>query len=276
MRTKGESMPSSTRSCGYGKTWQDIHIEERGSEEQKKTDYHFHDYYEITVILSGDVSVLVSDRLSSGVFARAVLTPPNTTHYLNQNTTAPFRRINVGFSREFIAPNGEAEKNVLSIFGEKGAEIRISNARAEELAEILQKTNNESSPFRKRLLLFYLISLLSDLEKSCDERIPIPQFVSRAVDYINSHYAEKFTAEDLAWRLNVGRTTLLTSFKKYIGSTLNSYLIKCRIHHAVMLLKSGKSEPEVADLVGFGDSANMIRTFKRELGSTPMKYIKLI
>jgi AraC-like DNA-binding protein len=41
-----------------------------------------------------------------------------------------------------------------------------------------------------------------------------------------------------------------------------------------MLLKSGKSEPEVAETVGFGDSANMIRTFKRELGTTPMKYIK--
>ncbi len=269
-------MPLSTRSCGYGTTWQDVHIEERISEEQNKTDYHFHNYYEITVILSGDVSVLVSDKLSSGTFLRAVLTPPNAPHYLKQNTATPYRRINVGFSREFIAPKNESEENVLSLFGKKGAEIRISNARAEELAEILQKANNESNPFRKRLLIFYLISLLSDLEKSHDGRTSLPQFISRAVDYINAHYAEKFTAEYLAWHLNVGRTTLLTSFKKYIGSTLNSYLIKCRIHHAVMLLKSGKSESEVAESVGFGDSANMIRTFKRELGSTPMKYIKFI
>ena len=109
-------MPLSTRSCGYGKTWQDVHIEERVSEIQNKPDYHFHDYYEITIILSGDIAVLVSDRLSSGVFARAVLTPPNTPHYLNQNTPYPYRRINVGFSREFIAPKNENEENVLSIF----------------------------------------------------------------------------------------------------------------------------------------------------------------
>ena len=269
-------MPLSTRSCGYGQTWRDIHIEERVSERQGKTDCHFHDYYEITVILSGDVSVLVSDRLSSGEFTRAVLTPPNAPHYLNPNTALPYRRINVGFSEEFIAPKTKEEENALSVFGEKGAEIRISNARAEELLEILQKVNNEANHFRKRLLLLYMISLLSDLEKSHDERTSIPQFISKAVDYINLHYAEKFTAEDLAWKLNIGRTTLLTSFKKYIGSTLNSYLIKCRIHHAVILLKNGKSEPEVAEAVGFGDSANMIRTFKRELGSTPMKYIKLI
>ena len=268
-------MPLSTKKCGYGETWCDVHIEERVSERQNKTDYHFHDYYEITVILSGDVAVLVSDRLSSGVFARAVLCPPNTPHYLNQNTEAPYRRINLGFSREFIEPRNEDEKTALSIFGEKGAEILLSPARAEDLVEILHKADNEDNLFRKRLLIFYFISLLSDFKEAPEGSVKLPQFVSKAVDYINTHYAEKFTAEELAWQLKVGRTTLLTSFKKHIGTTLNSYLIKCRIHHATILLKSGKSEPEVAEAVGFGDSANMIRTFKRELGTTPMKYIKI-
>ena len=268
-------MPLSTKKCGYGENWYDVHIEENVSEKQREPDYHFHDYYEITVILCGDVSVLVSDALSSGAFARVVLTPPSTPHYLNQNTSAPYRRINLGFSSEFIAPKSEEEEKLLSIFGNKGAEIKLSPSRAEELAEILRKAYNETNRFRKRLLIFYLISMLFDFKKSPDESVKLPDFVSRAVDYINVHYAEKFTAESLAWHLNIGRTTLLTSFKKYTGSTLNTYLIKCRIHHAVMLLKSGKSEPEVAELVGFGDSANMIRTFKRELGTTPMKYIKI-
>ena len=181
-------MPLSTKKCGYGETWHEVHIQERVSENQRKPDYHFHDYYEITVILSGDVSVLVSDKLSSGTFPRAVLTPPNTPHYLNQNTVAPYRRINVGFSREFIAPKNETEETVLSIFGNKGAEIRISNARAEELAEILHRADNEQNLFRKRLLIYYLISLISDLRES-PERVVLPQFVSGAVDYINAHYS---------------------------------------------------------------------------------------
>ena len=164
----------------------------------------------------------------------------------------------------------------MSVFGERGAEIHLSASRAEEIAELLHKVNNEQSLFRKRLLIFYIISLFSDFKKLPDEAIKLPQFISEAIDYINAHYTEKFKAESLAWHLNIGRTTLLTSFKKHIGLTMNSYLIKCRIHHAVILLKQGKSEPEVAETVGFGDSANMIRTFKRELGITPMKYIKLI
>ena len=268
-------MPLSTKKCGYRETWHDVHIEENVSEKQREPDYHFHDYYEITVVLSGDVAVLVSDRLSSGVFARAVLTPPNAPHYLNQNTTAPYRRINLGFSREFIEPKSEEEEKAITIFGNKGAEIRLSPTRAEELAELLHKIDNEQNLFRKRLLFYYLFSLLSELKESPNGTLKLPQYVSKAVEYINTHYPEKFTAEELAWQLKVGRTTLLTSFKKHIGTTLNSYLIKCRIHHATMLLKSGKSEPEVAEAVGFGDSANMIRTFKRELGTTPMKYIKI-
>ncbi len=269
-------MPLSTKKCGYGETWYDVHIEENVTGKQREPDYHFHDYYEITVILCGDVSVLVSDRLSSGAFARAVLTPPSTPHYLNQNTSTPYRRINLGFSSEFIAPKSEEEEKLLSIFGNKGAEIRLSTTRAEELAEILRKADNEASIFRKRLLIFYLISTLFDFKESPSETVRLPRFISEAVDYINTHYAEKFTAESLACHLKVGRTTLLTSFKKHTGSTLNSYLIKCRIHHAVILLNKGKSEPDVAESVGFGDSANMIRTFKRELGTTPMKYIKFI
>jgi AraC-like DNA-binding protein/quercetin dioxygenase-like cupin family protein len=268
-------MALSTKTCGYKKTWHNVHIEERITESQNKSDYHFHDYYEITVILSGNVTVLVSDRLSDGVFARAVLTPPNAPHHLNPNSDAPYRRINVGFSEEFIAPQNEKEEEILSVFGKSGTEIYLSTTRAEELAEILHKAEKEQNLFRKRLLIFYLISLLSDLKKSPNDTIKLPQFISGAIDYINIHYAEKINAENLAWHLNIGRTTLLTSFKKYVGLTMNAYLIKCRMHHAVMLLKQGKSEPEVAEAVGFGDSANMIRTFKRELGTTPMKYIKL-
>ncbi len=66
----------------------------------------------------------------------------------------------------------------------------------------------------------------------------------------------------------------MTEFKKYTGSTLNDYIIHCRLKNAVSLLYKGTAEQQIEEKCGFGDVSNLIRCFKRVYGTTPKKYLK--
>lgn len=45
-------------------------------------DFHSHPFYEITLVLAGNVSSLLADRALSGNALRLVLTPPGAPHFM--------------------------------------------------------------------------------------------------------------------------------------------------------------------------------------------------
>ena len=101
----------------------------------------------------------------------------------------------------------------------------------------------------------------------------LPEFVTDTLSYISAHYSQRIVAADLAQRLKIGRTTLMTGFKKHTGITINEYLTRCRLKHAVNMLQSGKLEQETAEVCGFSDTCNLIRCFKRVFGMPPRQYL---
>ena len=44
---------------GYGKIWKDIYVERKEGYKTSVVDYHEHEFYEINLILSGNVKVLL-------------------------------------------------------------------------------------------------------------------------------------------------------------------------------------------------------------------------
>ena len=126
-------------------------------------------------------------------------------------------------------------------------------------------------------MLIYYLSCLSEcageMEKESRE---LPEYIRDALNHVKENYGEKIVAEELARRVNVGRTTLMTGFKKYVGVTLGEYLLKCRLIAAVELLSAGEPERVCAVRCGFGDVSNLIRSFKRRFGITPRKYLAVL
>ena len=79
-------------------------------------------------------------------------------------------------------------------------------------------------------------------------------------------------AGGLAWKLGIGRTTLMTAFKSYTGSTLQEHILRYRLSKAIKMLSSGLTEQVVAEACGFGDPCTLIRSFKKVTGMTPREY----
>lgn len=257
---------------GYGNEWRDVRIDEYEGYRPTMSDFHFHDFYEISLIFSGDMGIYLPSREHVGDFTGLVLSPRGTPHYITCTDKMLYKRINVVFSEEFIAEGIIDYKDATRAFSFSGSMIETDTKTADRLLCLIKKLDLEKNRFRKRLLLLYLLSEISELVPTENEK-QLPDFMEHALAYINEKYKEKIIAAKVAEAVGVGRTTLMNGFKSFVGLSFSEYVTKCRLFNAVNLLKSGQSVGVVAELTGFSENSNFIRTFKKYFGMPPLKYL---
>lgn len=267
-------MPAILEQYFYKELWNDIHIDHYEGYSSNMTDYHMHEFYEISIIFSGNVNVLLKDTVENGSQPKVVLLRPFTPHYIYCESDVLYNRINIVFSPDFVSQYVPEWQNLLRIFTRNGCVLKVSPEQCETYFAVAKDIDKESNTFRKRILLLYLLSLISDEMQEKHDAFKVPQYITDALSYINKNYSKKIVAVELADHFGVGRTTFMTSFKKYTGTTLTEYINNYRLKNAILALQSGEIEQKVAEECGFGDACNMIRCFKRSLGMTPKKYIK--
>lgn len=259
---------------GYQNQWTDVYVEIRERYKTSVTDFHEHDFYEINLILSGDVKAFAANQVVDGTSNKIVLAKPDTPHFVSCNPGIMYRSMYLVFSKEFIKTYDIDCTNVMSVFGDKGNIFTLSPQQTETCSDIIKSIETECNLFRKKVLVFYLLSYISDIsEESSYEGKNIPTPICEALDYISENYMEKIVAQDLADKIHIGRTTLMTQFKKYTGKTLNEYIINCRLRSAIKLLAEGKTEYEAAVNSGFSDASAFIQCFKRIFKMTPRQYM---
>lgn len=260
---------------GYGTEWQDFRLKHRESYSTSVTDFHEHEFFEVNLILSGNVNILMKDKVEEGNGSYVVLTSPGTPHYIRCAPDTLYKRFYLMVSRQFIVNYVPEWEELASLFGKRGRVIKITRQEAEKYEKMVKQIDAEKDRFRQRLLILYFFSYLSEKVEDRDlDSQKIPKYVMNALTYVNEHLSEKIIAEELASKLFVSRTTLLTTFKQYTGLTLNHYILNCRIKKAISLLKEGKAEAEVAEECGFSDSSAFIKSFKKVYKITPKQYIK--
>ncbi len=270
-------MKNTLHDLSYGTNWTDVCVEKRDRYKTSVTDFHEHDFYEINLILSGDVKVLVSNQIVEGTDCKIVLAKPDTSHFVACKSDVLYSSLFLMFSEDFIRSYDIQTMNLLSVFGKQGAVFSISLEEKEICKNIIESIDNEKSIIRKRFLVFYLLSYIDDISKNHNTQAKtIPEPIYDALIYINKHYMEKIVAQELADMVHIGRTTLMTGFKKYTGKTVHEYVINCRLRNAIKLILEGKTEYDAAVSCGFSDSSSFIQCFKRTFKITPRQFIKNI
>ncbi|MBQ9782997.1 MAG: helix-turn-helix transcriptional regulator [Clostridia bacterium] len=262
---------------GFGEVWNDSHVQHREGYATSVTDYHRHEFYEINLILSGNVKILLPDRSEEGKGCRVVLTRPGTPHYISCQPDTLYSRLYLVFTPAYVADFLPEWTQLSTLFGEGGNILTVSPQDSQRLRAEIERIQGESHPFRRRLLIYHLLSLLSEHSESADSAAQrIPSYIMEALAYMERHYAERLTALSLAKALHIGRTTLMTEFKRHTGSTVNEYLTGVRLRHAIRLLRDGNTLECTATLCGFSDSSSLVRVFRRQYGTTPRSYIRKI
>lgn len=263
---------------GYKKRWTDLSVEDYEGYSPNMSRYHTHSYYEISLILRGNVTVILGNTADSiksqGTDSRILLIRPHTPHFITPEPDALYTRRNILFSVDALAACPPEWRELLGVFGKNSRMLHPDGETMERCLALSDAMKKETDPIRRRLLLLYLLSVLYDKKGDEDHGTEVPAFINEALHYISEHFPEKITATSLADAVGVGRTTLMTGFRRYTGTTLCEYLTRCRLRSAVNYLKEGMTEQDAAELCGFGSTCYLIRVFRKHFGTTPMEYLK--
>lgn len=96
--------------------------------------------------------------------------------------------------------------------------------------------------------------------------------VQAITSFIQEHYREKLTLEDLASQTYLSKPYLSRLFSKHLGISFTGYLELLRLGHAKRLLTGGDSLGKIAEESGFPSVNALILAFKRYWGVTPGEY----
>lgn len=99
-----------------------------------------------------------------------------------------------------------------------------------------------------------------------------PVAVRQIRDYLQAHYRENVSIQQLTGLTHLNRAYLIRSFQKAVGLPPYAYLLQVRVEQAKKLLWQGMSPAQVAAEVGFTDQSHLTRHFKAITGLTPGRY----
>ena len=160
-----------------------------------------------------------------------------------------------------------------------------------DIYQILIQIRNEyfsSNEFRELAIYSHLINLfvsigrnhINDMDlfpntKSHKQQEYLQKF-NDVLDYIDSHYTEELTLDDIADFSGFSKYHFTRLFKQYTDSTFYDYLSFRRIKSAEELLaKPELSITEIALQSGFSSISTFNRIFKQKKGCTPSEYRSL-
>lgn len=261
----------------YKTSWGNCKISYYHGDSTVMSYFHSHKYYEVSLIISGCIRSLLCDRCEESTQSRLVLTAPGIPHFIYMTKPSVYKRINLCFTVEFLTDYVPEWRLLEKVFGQNGNIIMLTDEQCNFFKEKLDKIHGESdNSFRQRLLILDFLSHISDIDvcgKSSSSLQP-PFYVVEALTYIQEHYPEHIVAADLAWKLGISRTTLMTAFKKHTDLTLAEYITRVRVKKSISLLRMGESQETVAEQTGLGNGGGLIRAFRHCYDMTPKQYMK--
>ncbi len=91
--------------------------------------------------------------------------------------------------------------------------------------------------------------------------------------YINEHFAEDLSLQELSERFYTSPSSLSRDFKQFTGHTVKTYIILNRILRAKYLLRTTKrSMNSIGEEVGYENPNHFSRIFKKYTDFTPQEY----
>ncbi len=255
----------------------------KGTRHEDEANYHSHDYLEIAFVLSGagryriegevyevqegDLLIFNPGVKHQALFVKEYEVP--TTEFFVGCSDIQF----AGFPANFLPiPNGAYMLHTTGELRQKLFKI-CSSMEAEKAVR------REGKYFMLKAYLMQMLLLI--IREQCEpvtstggyvfESMNRKYVVEQLVNYLDDHYNEKVSLDQIAEFMYLSPFYISIIFKRETGDTPIRHLINIRLEKAKELLESGYvgSIQEVAAMVGYDDAYHFSKLFKKHYGITP-------
>lgn len=252
---------------------------------QMRTPDQYKDFYALSYIISGERKLFTSDCLelvSSGdmIFIKKDMHFRNT--YLNEST---YERICVKFTDTIV-------NELISVIGKQNFDhifdtlvFHFNEESQIYVMKIFDMMENEMNCYSKysELVLKGLLNQIMILtlrygEKICSTKLKLAKnerYIIQAVQYVDSHYSQSPSMEDMASMVFLSPSYFSKLFSKAMGCTYSTYLTYVKLDHAQRLLASTEySITEISLLCGFSNSNYFCNVFSKINECSPSSFRK--
>lgn len=232
------------------------------------------DSYLIVLVLSGSGTLMYHDRIYELKKGSCFFIDCMIPYYHQSSSEDPWELIWVHFqgatSREYY--------HYYSSFSTPAfipASFQELYEKFLSLLDVNTETNLSAEITSSRLIMDILSIILQDITKSRENTAPNRMNLENVRKYLDEHYTEKFSLDELSEQFFISKFHLSREFKNTFGITLNHYVIAKRITMAKKLLRfSTFSLEEIAQRCGFYDASYLNKQFKKSEGITASDFRK--
>lgn len=232
---------------------------------------HWHSFFEIEILLSGEGVCIVNDVEYCFPQHRVFCLSPTDFHAIRAK--GEVRLLNISFDETMTD-----EKRVSPwLFASCAKAYAVRSEEYERLvsAASLLRHECESEGECQRQLLQYIAHRIfqsAPNEPSVAEPMERTRGIRKALTYMELHFRENLTLAELAAEAGYHPTYFSELIKRVTGESYIETLTRLRLAHARTLLANDFSVSDACFLSGFGSISQFFTVFKRQFGLSPGEY----
>jgi AraC-like DNA-binding protein len=240
---------------------------------------HWHVYYEVELCLAGE-GVQICNSLENELH-RGTLTllSPRDFHQLQSNSSEGVLFKTFCFQEDVLTTELLAllqQAQPPFVFQLDAREFETIYADFCYLDHVLNNTHRYRAQIAPRQIELILLKLLEiarfqlqlQPRQYADEKKQ--RDLQPVIAYINEHYNEPISRDELAAMLHFSPTYLSNTFKKTFGISISEYIINCRMKNAKAMLKHGnESIKNTMEKVGYNSASLFYKHFFKYYGIKP-------
>ena len=255
-----------------------FHLKSKGG---TQTEYHYHEFCKVLLLVQGSGGYFVDGQrylLQSGDI---VLLDAHSIHRPELVTDAPYERIILYISPEYLRQQSTPECNLQSVFsGEKGHVLRLTGESRQKifrLAARLEQDLEEDAFGREILSNAGLLRLLVEIGRNRENPetsgtspvVPKDKRIADILRYIDEHLSEDLDAEVIAKAFFISKYHMMRLFRRESGTTVHLYITQKRLVKARELMDAGMRATEACYRCGWRSYSSFTRAYGKHLGTTP-------
>lgn len=142
----------------------------------------------------------------------------------------------------------------------------------EEICALTRSIRTESDFLARLPALHRIVAILLEC---ATPKAHVPEDITRLRSYVENHYMNPITPEDLSRVFHCSRSAMYRRFREYFGVSPSHYINSVRIRRAQFLLtETDRPVGEIAAAVGIPDAFYFARIFRETTGETATDYRK--